>query len=267
MSSFDISIDLNRLKHYHPYADAIAQLEEKKGNALTNYQFTVVTKYTTREDTEAFISKLIDLLTQYDFTEEFCAHDLMFFSTFIYNDIGRLDSQYKDITVAKNTLKSLIDIMRVQQDNSLNNIRIEVKGSIGDKAVITGSSFVNELLPAFINTLKTAVYSLTYNEQLAKFVENVEPNYNELLKVYEGLKLTKKRAYVQAISYNANLILNYLDNETHLIKGDAKNISDRQCQFIYDYLCLFEFLDDEYIDSLPKDYIRSMIESFDFSTI
>lgn len=267
MSSFDIPINLNRLRRYHPHADALAQLQENKGDNLSSYNFTVLTKHSTKEETEKIIDELISLLTQYGFEEEYFAVDLLFFSTFIYEDITRLEAQYKGLTVAKATLKSLLDIMRINRDNKSDDIKIEVKGNIGDKAIVTGSSFVNILLPTIIESLRTAIYSTAYNPHLAKLVEDVQPNYNELSTIYDQLKLTKKRPYSQAISYNANLILNYLEHESHLTKGDAKLISDKQCQFIYDYLSLFEFLDGDYIDSLPKDYIRSMIENFDLSSL
>lgn len=261
MSSFDIPINLDRLKKYHPYADALSKL--KTVNTFA-YQFTVLTKYNTHEETEAFINRYTDLLTAYGIEEDSIANELLFFSTLIYEEIGKLDAQFKDLAIAKTTLKSLIDLLRIKDENKADNVKIEVKPSIGDKAVIVGASFINEFSTIMITSLTKTVYSPTYNERLAKLLDSIEPNYESLLRVYNDLQLTKRRPYNQAISYNSNLILNYLENETSLKKGEAKVISDRQCQFLYVYLNLFELVDDDNVTSLPKDYIRSMIESFDF---
>lgn len=91
MSSFDIPINLNRLRHYHPHADALAQFQNNKGYDLSNCQFTVLTKHSSKEETEGFTDRLIELLTLYGFEDEYFALDLLFFSTFVYSDIAKLN--------------------------------------------------------------------------------------------------------------------------------------------------------------------------------
>lgn len=254
MPDYNISVDLAILKDYCIDAGSLYLLNIGK-QGINTFPIKLILS-------DNHIAKLDDgfdqLLKKYILVEH--RNHLLYLTSLVQKDMESFYFENDDFEQARQSLKQLITLLKIQQENLNKTITISINGTMDKDVVkINGSLFTNKMLPSIISQYYSVISKPIYNAQLYNLLKDVDLNYQELLDIYENNKPSKRNAYTASLSHNSKTILSYLNNQTQFTTQGHVRISNDQARFIHDYFALFNFIDPEQITSDSEDYIRSLV--------
>jgi len=268
-----ISPNIEILDKYFEYESNFYKLELPRHRRVNNYPdrktkllnwlFLEAAHVITDENTITFKRQLKD----YDLSSHY---DNFFFEGALFIWMNKLDPFGRDYKELKEERLRLMELIvkygKIKEfinflDNDLTLEITIIKKSVPEKVAISDSFLIQDILESIKVNLsqRDSIAANLFQTDLFKQDKEKQLNYLTSNKIKKQTGRRNKNFFLEQFINN---IRRYLDNETTLNTPIGKNISEKQCSFIYNYLTFLGQINPDKIGTIsPEAYIRTIISN------
>lgn len=258
---FDIHINYNILRKYNLDIEMQAQLLETRNESLSSVSHAFQTHHRSTTELKECLTQYAELLTTYNLSEHF--EHLLFFAGSIMQGFEEAELDKMNIKTAKEALKNAVLLLKLYEENDFSKLSISVeRKGFKEKVTFDQAIFIQAVIQPLVENIIRITHSPAFSPELHEVLKDCKPNYVSFKKALNSIKRsTSPDQYDTTLSRFCSTVVNYLNHETTLKSKPGTTLSSDQGRFLFQFLKLFSFIDEESISSNPEDYIGSKIRN------
>lgn len=162
---------------------------------------------------------------------------------------------------AYDNIKQLIELIELKEDSTNRDLSITIRNKKDKNLTVTFDTpiSIKHVWEGLYNNLVKSLTTWSGNHIIRENLQDVELTKDNLLKIQKQLRTRTDSYWNKSLANLCRIILCYMVEQSAIPKSDSP--TSQQANFLFDLLALFNFINEDKIQSEKDDYIRSLLKN------